>query len=372
MSTGCPADPAFGSSTVTIDFTKGASDLFTTSTGGSPVTYDPSLGAVFPIKQEGDSPTFTTAKYLFFGRVDVTMRVAPGAGIVSTIVLESDVLDEIDWEFLGGNSAVGQSNYFSKGDTSTYGKLEQDVAVNDSEGTFHTYSVDWTAERIEWLVDGVSQRTLTYASNPTQFPQTPMQVKIGTWCGGCSENQGTRDWAGGAPNWSAAPFNAYYQKIVIQDSSNGVANAASYSYSDQSGAYTSIKVNTGSTTSNSGTGSDNNSSGASVSGSGSSSASAGGVASGTQGAATTLSTATATGSGAGSALTATATAGALGSAAGAAAANGTATTGGSGSSKASATGAGGASQSSPATAGAQKSAMNLALLSAMMFAVVYL
>lgn len=347
---------------MTIDFTKGASDLFTTSTGGSAVTYDDSLGAVFPIKQVGDSPTFTSTKYLFFGRVDVTMRVSPGSGIVSTIVLESDVLDEIDWEFLGGNSASGQSNYFSKGDTSTYGTLEQDIATSDNQGTFHTYSVDWTAERIEWLVDGVSLRTLTYASNPNQFPQTPMMVKIGTWCGGCSSSEGTVEWAGGKPDWSAAPFNAYYQKVVIQDSSNGVANAASYSYGDQTGAYTSIKVNTGSTTGNSGTGSDDNNS---------SSVTSSSSASGTQGAATTLSTATANGSGATSALTATATSGALATAGGAAA-NGTATTGGSGSTKASATGAGSASTSSPATAGAQKSAINIAFLTAMLFAVVSL
>lgn len=374
MSQACPVNAAFGSSTVTVDFTKGANDLFTASTGGTAVTYDPSLGAVFPIAKEGDSPTFTSTKYLFFGRVDVTMRVSTGTGIVSTFVLESDVLDEVDWEWLGGAPAVGQSNYFSKGDTATYGKLEQDIAVpgGDGEGTFHTYSIDWTPERLQWLVDGVSYRTLNYADSPSTYPQTPMQVKFGTWCGGCSPQQGTRDWAGGPPNWAQAPFNAYYKSIVIKDNSNGVANAVSYQYGDQTGNYKSIIVNTGSgattggSTGNAGSGSG---SGASA---GTSAATNRGVVTSTQGAPTTLSTATASASNGSSAVTTSGSA-PLATAAGiAGAANGTVTSGG-GSSKASSTGSGTASKtSSPVTAGASKSAVNLAFLGAALFAFVSL
>jgi Glycosyl hydrolases family 16 len=35
--------------------------------------------------------------YIFFGRVETWLKSAPGQGIVSSIVLESDDLDEIDW-----------------------------------------------------------------------------------------------------------------------------------------------------------------------------------------------------------------------------------------------------------------------------------
>lgn len=330
------------------------------------MTYDPANGAVFSIAKEGDSPTFTSTKYMFFGRVDVTMRVAPGAGIVSTFVLESDVLDEVDWEWLGGNSEIGQANYFSKGDTSTYGKLEQDIAIADTENTFHTYSMVWTPESIQWLVDGTSYRTLTYASNPTQFPQTPMMVKFGIWCGGCSDQQGTRDWAGGAPNWAAAPFNAYYKTIVIQDDSNGVANAVSYEYGDQTGDYKSIIVNTGSGTTTTGNAGTNNStddlSSAAASGATTASSSTANASS-TQSASTTLSTVTAPGS-SGSPVTSS---GSQPTAAGSS--NGTATTGGSGASR---TGSGAATQTTPVQAGAQKTAMNFALLGAVMFALVSL
>lgn len=50
-----------------------------------------------------------------FGRVDIQLKAAPGAGIVSSFVLQSDTLDEIDWEWLGADPDEVQSNYFGKG-----------------------------------------------------------------------------------------------------------------------------------------------------------------------------------------------------------------------------------------------------------------
>lgn len=237
------------------------------------------------ISEAGEAPTFTSSKYMFFGTVEVTMRTAKGAGIITTIVLESDVLDEIDWEWLGGVDGTVQSNFFSKGDTSSYGKLESELAVpgGDDKGTFHTYTLDWTPEKLEWKIDGVSLRTLTYAGNENTYPQTPMMVKFGTWCAGCSDAPGTVAWAGGAPDWSQAPFIAYYQSIKITDNSNGVANAETYEYTDQTGSMASIKINTGSgsTTSNNSDGDDDTSSTTTAR-----------VVSAAQGTATTLSTAT--------------------------------------------------------------------------------
>lgn len=54
-------------------------------------------GAVFTINKETEAPTITSNWYFFFGRVDVVLKAAPGVGIVSSFVLESDDLDEIDW-----------------------------------------------------------------------------------------------------------------------------------------------------------------------------------------------------------------------------------------------------------------------------------
>lgn len=58
------------------------------------------LGAKFTISEQGDAPTIESEFYIFFGHVDVKMRAANGTGIVSTWILESDDLDEIDWASL--------------------------------------------------------------------------------------------------------------------------------------------------------------------------------------------------------------------------------------------------------------------------------
>jgi beta-glucanase (GH16 family) len=74
-------------------------------------------GAEFNLKAMGDSVTYQTDFYIFFGYVEVKMRSAPGAGIVSSFVLQSDDLDEIDWEMIGSETDKVQSNYFGKGNT---------------------------------------------------------------------------------------------------------------------------------------------------------------------------------------------------------------------------------------------------------------
>lgn len=217
----------------------------------------------------------------------MTVRAAKGAGIVTSLVLQSDDLDEIDWEWIGSDAqkSLVQTNYFSKGNATTYDR-GANFNVDDTIDTFHTYSLDWTKDRLIWSIDGTAVRTLenTGQTGAYAYPQTPMQIKLGTWCGGCSTDVGTQEWAGGKPDWAQAPFDGYYQSVVVQDYSNGVANAASYSWTDASGDYESIKISTG----------DSNNAGSGGSSSASSSAS---TVSGTQSASTTLSTATATSSG---------------------------------------------------------------------------
>jgi hypothetical protein len=56
-----------------------------------------SNGAQFTVAKKGDAPTIETGFYFFFGTAEVKMQAAPGTGIVSSIVLESDDLDEVDW-----------------------------------------------------------------------------------------------------------------------------------------------------------------------------------------------------------------------------------------------------------------------------------
>ncbi|KAI0386402.1 glycoside hydrolase family 16 protein [Hypomontagnella monticulosa] len=241
----CPDDPALGSS-VSVDFTKGASDLFSVA-DGTKLTYD-SNGAVFTINKETDAPTITSKKYIFFGKIDLEVQVAPGTGVVTSFVLQSDDLDEIDWEWLGGDKAQVQTNYFGKGDTTTYDRGAYHQIANPQDQVYK-YSIDWTKDYVRWYINGAQVRELKYADakGGTRFPQTPMQIKLGTWVAGRSDApEGTVQWAGGKTDFSKAPFVAHYKSLQITDYSNGVKNAEKYVWADGSdGSYQSIKVVTG-------------------------------------------------------------------------------------------------------------------------------
>lgn len=164
------------------------------------------------------------------------MKAAPGAGIVSSAVLQSDALDEIDWEWLGADPAQVQSNYFGKGQTGTYnrGAFHADPA---NQSGFKTYTIDWTANQIAWQINGQTVRTLAPADAAGQYPQTPMQVKVGAWSGGDRSNEpGTIQWARGPTDYSQGPFTMQVKSIAVTDYSTG----KQYVYSGSGGTWQSI------------------------------------------------------------------------------------------------------------------------------------
>lgn len=230
--------------TVNVDFRQGSVNSFAAS--GSPSYTD--NGAEFTVAKGGDAPQLVSLFYIMFGRVEITMKAAPGAGIVSSLVLESDDLDEIDIEWLGSDANQMQSNYFGKGQTTTYNR----GAFHDVEGTqteWITYTIDWTEERIVWMAGGTVLRTLNVADAETdQYPQTPMQVRFGAWAGGDPSYNaaGTVKWARGPTDYSQGPFTMMVQSIVISDYSTG----SEYKYSDTSGSWGSIEAVGGSVNGN--------------------------------------------------------------------------------------------------------------------------
>ncbi|KAL4778004.1 concanavalin A-like lectin/glucanase domain-containing protein [Aspergillus varians] len=239
----CPSNPALATST-TFDFTNGASDEFTEVM--SP-TYG-SDGAVFTVAKHGDAPMIQSNWYIMFGHVEFVIKAAPGVGIVSSAVLQSDDLDEIDWEWLGGNNEHVQTNYFGKGNTETYNR----AATHDNAGNhddFHTFTIDWTSTHVVWQVDGNTVRVLTPESAETnQYPQTPMMVRVGVWAGGDPSNpQGTIDWSGGQTDFNDGPFSMYLKSLKVTDYSTG----KSYSYGDNSGSWQSIVAEDGEVNGNS-------------------------------------------------------------------------------------------------------------------------
>ena len=231
-SAGCPADTALGMA-IDVDFTQGEVNSFTAS-GGTP-EYGAD-GVTFTVAKSGDAPQLTSVFYIMFGRVEITMKCAPGAGIVSSFVLQSDDLDEIDMEWLGADDATVQTNYFGKGQTGAFDRGQFNPAANN-QADYITYAVDWTSDRLVWYVGDTAVRTLTFDDANGQYPQTPMQVKFGAWSGGDSANAaGTISWARGPTDYSQGPFTMAVKSVKVTDYSTG----KEYQYGDTSGSWTSI------------------------------------------------------------------------------------------------------------------------------------
>ncbi|KAK2595346.1 transglycosylase [Conoideocrella luteorostrata] len=240
----CPADPAMGKNNGDCDFTKGACDVFTVM-DGTPVTYD-SRGAVFKMAKQGQAPTLRSNEYIFFGRVEVEVQAAPGKGIITSLVLLSDNLDEIDYETVGSNNEQIQSNYFYKGDVSKYDRGASHK-VNNAMSSMHTYAFDWTPDKIDWFIDGRLERTLKRTDVGENFPQSPMRVKLGSWVAGYEGNtDGAITWAGGIADFSGGPSTAIYKSVKITDYAGGHSatkkDVKEYSYGDRSGSAKSIQI----------------------------------------------------------------------------------------------------------------------------------
>lgn len=248
--TGCPSDPALGTSNAS--FTLNSTSSFHTSlwnTTAGALTYN-SSGAAFTIDRKGDAPTIQSKFYIFFGEVEVWLKAASGQGVVSSVVLQSDDLDEIDQEFIGNNDTHAENNYYGKGNTTDAYKRAKWYALPDGgnpiEG-YHNYTTRWTKESLEWYIDGSVVRTLAYAdaNGGADYPQTPMNVRIGIWAGGDKQNSNyTVQWAGGEIDYTKGPYTMFVQSVRVTDFSTG----SEYKYGDTTGTWQSIQTVPGNST----------------------------------------------------------------------------------------------------------------------------
>lgn len=202
-------------------------------------------GAKFTVAKQKDGPTLTSQWHIMFGHVEVHLKAAPGQGIVSSIVIQSDNLDEIDWELIGGNTTHVQSNYFGKGNQTTYDRAEWHP-VDNPMGRFVNYTVDWTKERMEFWIDAQLVRTLPYeaANGGKNFPQTPSFVRVGVWAGGDPDNQpGVIEWAGGLTDYSKGPYTMEVKDVVIRDyGARDFPDSKEYIFGDRTASWQSIEA----------------------------------------------------------------------------------------------------------------------------------
>lgn len=203
----CPQDPALGT-TFSTQFNDSMAEfdpnLFNVTAGADLIDFSDE-GAQLTISSEGESITVETAFYIFWGSVELIFKAASGQGIISTLVLMSDDLDEIDWEIKGGNTSSVTCNYFGWGNTSQFNSefiptMGAGWGSEGAMGDFHNYTVVWNQDQLEWILDGQSVRTAPY-QDAGLWPQTPSYLKFGVWSAGDSSEKGTVEWAGGKTNW---------------------------------------------------------------------------------------------------------------------------------------------------------------------------
>ena len=235
----CPPDPALGTEH-TWNFNTTLDEKIWNMTTGTYEYEDD--GAKFTLQREGESTLLQSNFYIFFGIVEAHVKMAKGQGLISSVVLESDDLDEIDWEWVGYNTSEVQSNFFGKGNDTTFDRGgHHHVANADTE--FHNYTTYWDQDKLQWWIDGEMVRELPYNHESALFgknyPQTPCRVQFSLWPAGRKDApQGTIDWAGGLVDWDTAPFTMTLGKLRVKDFHSG----KEYSYGDRSGSWESIEI----------------------------------------------------------------------------------------------------------------------------------
>lgn len=237
LETSCSPVPALATSIID-DFKSESSHYTATKPKGLSYTDN---GLEFEIAERFDNPSIKSNFYIMFGKVEVVLKAAKGQGIVSSFYLQSEDLDEIDIELVGTDPMQFQSNWFSKGLVVTYDRGAYHPVSSSTLDNFHTYTIEYTKDAVTFSLDGSVVRTVL-PDNGQGYPQTPMYIMAGNWAGGDSSNPpGTIEWAGGATDYSKAPFTMYIQSIIALDYSTG----KSYSYGDKSGSWESIVAEDG-------------------------------------------------------------------------------------------------------------------------------
>lgn len=246
--TDCPSMQALGGN-ATFHFNKTgipSNDKVWKKQNQGEIDWDEKGGVTFTVARSGDSPTVQSKFYMLFGRLEVVMKAARGQGIISSAILQSEALDEIDWEFVGSNTKQVLTNYYGKGNTTLNDRGKNFDMEKPPQDEFHNYTIDWTKERIEWWLDGELLRTTTPqepgALNGKNYPQTPMNVRLGMWSGGDPRfnGEGTIDWAGGVTDFKQGPFTMMVQTVYAVDYTE--AKEYSWENMDASGSWEKVKV----------------------------------------------------------------------------------------------------------------------------------
>ncbi|PVU90110.1 hypothetical protein BB559_002446 [Furculomyces boomerangus] len=146
------------------------------------------------------------------GKVEITLKIAPGSGVVTAIVLAGPApSDEIDIEMVGKDLTTFQSMYFVRAqrvDQQAQFHTSPNPSAANLSTNYHKYGVELLDNAVNWYIDDVLVRTLSKTSDYS-FPSNANLFRFGLWDG-----SNTSGWAG-IVDWSAGPIKAYVKSISI-------------------------------------------------------------------------------------------------------------------------------------------------------------
>jgi hypothetical protein len=115
--------------------------------------------------------------------------------------------DEIDFEFLGKDKGIVQTNYYTIG---TGCREETHQLGFDSSAEFHEYTLRWLPSKIEWLIDGKLVRTAEKKDGEA-WPGKPMYLYASIWNAGYIDEG---KWAG-CYSGAHEPYDSIYRDVHV-------------------------------------------------------------------------------------------------------------------------------------------------------------
>ena len=129
-----------------------------------------------------------------FGRIEVRMRMARGAGVLSTFFTYKPgseaagaLWEEIDVEVLGKSNATTWQSNILVGNPRMGSEQIHDAGLSLADG-YHTFTIEWTATSVVWKVDGVQARRTdggqaNQLTNPHAFHFNLWASDVASWAG---------------------------------------------------------------------------------------------------------------------------------------------------------------------------------------------
>ncbi len=179
-----------------------------------------------------------TDEFFGYGTYEVEMQASGVSGVVSSFFLFTSEFfgasqhNEIDIEFLGGDTTVMNINYFYGNDKlGSNGSVQVDLGF-DAAAALHDYSIEWEPDAIRWYAEDTLLYEVTSGTSAIPIPDEAMKIYANVWTGG----ETLEHWHGAVDDNATAEVSyasVSYVPFTISDSSVAALEDDSISFAGQ-------------------------------------------------------------------------------------------------------------------------------------------